>query len=181
MTTRLRSAAIWLWNWIRNFRNMSRIEVLVLAGIVAVLVMLLWSEPQWASSGEREVPIRIVLSDAATEQPIAGAQVGVYLPFTPERPPAFSTALWNQILPQHLATTNQAGNALVAMTFRTGASHRQPVPHVHLNGAFVAVEALGFAPCVVPLGYPALPVARVNELQELVVPVRLSRLAPQER
>ncbi|MDB5347022.1 MAG: hypothetical protein JWP89_5399 [Schlesneria sp.] len=77
-------------------------------------------------------------------------------------------------LPQkYFATTNEKGVAVIEHEFSTGASHRRPVSHAHLNFNWVRVEAKGYGGAIVPVRDESQPTAALRKQGEVLVKVGL--------
>ncbi len=164
----------------RSIRRLTLVEWLAIILIVTVFVALLLPAAQWASSGDIEVPVRVLVFDAASATPIAGARVGIQ-----RAPPWFdeefltqyreSLDLYGDIRDADQEVTSNSGIAVIDYRFRTGASHQRPTPHAHTNWVWVAVQAEGYGGAVIPVRHESLPTPKLREQDELRIPIGLLR------
>lgn len=163
-----------------RFRWPTLIESLLVIAIVAVLVALIVPSAQWASSGFLRAPVRVIVFDAASGEPIANARVAVFRaePLSETNTSPVENRRYDVRLSPLISDTNRGvtgadGMAVIEHEFRTGANHDRPMPHVHLTWAWVEVRAEGYGGLVVPVRHETLPVESVRTQGELVVPIGL--------
>jgi hypothetical protein len=156
------------------------IEWLVVAAIAAVLIALLVPPVQWAD-GSIKVPVKVVVFNPETGQPVQDARVAIVrgLPASEE----FSLAdhrerlsgLRELLVAGDLGTLNGSvgagtgrdGTVTLDVEFRTGASHRNPVPRAHTRWYWVLVSADRCGTVAVPLRYESLTTKQLREQQTL--------------
>ncbi len=163
-----------------SLRRLSRIEWLILAGIVAVLIALLLPALQWASSGDIELPVRVLVFDARSGSPIAGARVGL-LRAAPWFDDEYAEHYRDYVAPdvfdgikeENQGFTNSGGQIVIVYKFRTSASHNRPTPHAHTTWVWAAVQADGFGGALVQLRQESMPTRQLREQQELRIPIGL--------
>lgn len=162
----------------RHLQWPTLVEWLVVIAIVAVMVAMLLSGEQWASSGSIRFPVRVLVFDAAHGTPIANARIGIFR----ARPLYDSKSLEeerdrydpkNRIRNTDYGTTDADGTVVIEHEFTTGANHLRPATHAHLGRAWVHVLAEGYGGVVVPVRHDSQPTATLREQKELVVPVGL--------
>ena len=168
------------------FRTKAFVECLVALAIIAALAALIRPGMQWASSGSIRVPVRVFVFDATHGMPIADARVAIF-----RAPPLFGSnsledhrnrynpTSFDQMSPVGegfgKGTTEADGTVVIEYDFRTGASHRRPEPHAHLEYAWVHIHAVGLGGVVVPVRHESQPTATMRKQKELLVPVGLIR------
>ncbi len=162
-----------------RLRRLTLIELLAIVVIIAVLAAILIPPVKWASSGRMQIPVRVLVFDAATVEPILGAQVAVFWapPVSDEMPLAENH---NQYNPDHLqlrdvarGVTRTDGIVVINYEFRTGANDKSPTPKAHLRWAWVEVKAEGYGGVTVPVSYESQPTAQMRKRGELPVTVGL--------
>ncbi|MCR9115801.1 MAG: hypothetical protein NXI22_02500 [bacterium] len=81
--------------------------------------------------------------------------------------------LFERLPSDSIGLTGQDGTAVVIHEFSTGASHRRPESHAHLQFAWVVVVAQGYGKLVVPIRHESMPTSKLREKNELFVPIGL--------
>lgn len=165
----------------RQLAAITNLEWIVIAGIIAVLIALLAPQTQWASSGSIRLPVRVFVFDTGDSLPVAGANAMVIGGPSAANPDALAE-LHDRVvsepmanLPkQYYATTDANGVAVIEHEFSTGASHKRPVSHAHLNFTWVRVEAPGYSSVVVPVWHESQPTALLRKQGEIPVQVGLT-------
>jgi hypothetical protein len=158
------------------------IQWLVLIAIVTVVIALLVPPARWASSGDIEIPVRIVVFDAATSEPIEEASVAIVRAMPPmdQADPAeyhehFLVA-WERLSEGTIGSmTDTDGSAIIVVQFSTGASHTNPTPRAHLRGHWIIVSAGEYGSVAVPLRYESMTTKSLREQQPLPAYVGLMR------
>ncbi len=164
----------------RSLRKQTLLEWVVIVAILAVLIALLTPATKWASSGDLRLPVKVFVFDAIQCTPISNAKVTVFRA-TPVGDSA-SLAEWqdhfkigpiSELPHQFWATTDAQGIAVVDYEFRTGASHKRPVTHAHVNFAWVRVEADGFGGAAIPVRHESQPSSVLKQQGEILVQIGL--------
>ena len=157
-----------------RFRSLTLIEWLAIAAVLALLAALLVPETQWASSGSLKLPVRVVVKEATSGRPIPDAAVGLIRRFDDT-----ATSAPDDLFPLtrdvHRAVTGPDGVALIEYEFRTGASHRSPVPKSHLRREWAVVLSPGYEAVAVPVGHDAVPTKDLRDQKVLTIPVSLMK------
>lgn len=157
-------------------------EWTVLVLIALALAALLVPSPQWAASGTMRVPVRVVVFDAETGAPIAGALVAIVRapPVTREFAPTESTELFSawwlafdrgQILMRTLAD----GAVTIPTEFTTGFSDKNPEPRAHTRWQWVLVQADGYGRVAAPLRHESMTTESVRREGTLTTAVGMGR------
>lgn len=163
-------------------RALTRLEWLVIAAIVALLIALLLPPVQWASSGDIDFPVRVLVFDAESSRPIAGAHVALLrVPswyeeqsdFLKDFDERFTSEFYFSDENPDRGVTDMNGQAVITYKFRTGASHQRPTPHAHTSWVWAAVRAEGYGGAVVQVRQESLPTPQLREQKELRVPISL--------
>lgn len=164
----------------RHLAEITGLEWIVIVSIIAVLVALLYPQTQWASSGSIRLPVRVIVVDAEHGTPISGANVMVSRGPWAKNPKAldelgdrFASGPIGDLPQKYFATTDEKGVAVIEHEFSTGASHRRPVSHTHLDFNWVKVEADGYRAAVVPVRDESQPTALLRKQGEVLVKVEL--------
>lgn len=164
----------------RSLRKQTLLEWVVIVAILAVLVALLTPETKWASSGDLRLPVKVFVFDANQYKPIPDAKVTVFRAF-PVGDQA-SLVRWqdqfkigpiSELPHQFWTTTDAQGIAVIDYEFRTGASHKRPVTHAHVNFTWVRVEADGFGGAAIPVRHDSQPSSALKQKGEVLVQVGL--------
>jgi hypothetical protein len=171
-------------NLITKFiRRLTLLEWVVIATIVLLLIALLIPATQWASSGDIELPVRVLVFDAQLAMPITGARVGILRgppwiddEFSVHYRKYFAPGIFDGILKTDQGVTDTNGQVVVNYKFRTGASHKRPIPHAHTSWVWAAVQADGFGGAVVQVRQESVPTSQLREQKELRVPIGLIRV-----
>lgn len=144
-------------------------EWTVLAVIAVVLAALLVPDAEWASSGTLRMPVRVVVFDAETAAPIAGATVALVRAPPPtaefeltEYRDRFSWTWLAVDRGEILTRTLTDGCVTIPTAFTTGASHRNPESRAHTRWQWVLVAADGYGRVAIPLRYESM---KSNELR----------------
>lgn len=164
----------------RSLRKQTLLEWLMIVAIIAVLIALLTPETKWASSGELRLPVKVFVFDIVQCTPIPNAKVTVFRA-TPvgdqaalaEWQDQFKIGPISELPQQFLATTDAQGIAVIEYEFRTGASHKRPVTHAHVNFAWVRVEADGFGGAAIPVRHESQPASILRQQGEILVQIGL--------
>ena len=168
-------------------RRFTWIEVLVVMAIIAVVVALLRSEPQWVADGTtREFPVRIFVFDVERGEPVADAEVAVITHgplggYSVES--AEAAAKQFPPIQDHLSfvpasqkgRTNPQGIASLVVEVRTSSSDRHPQPRALPGRNWVVVSAPGFRGVVFPLGYEPVLTSELRERGGFLVPIGIMR------
>lgn len=85
----------------------------------------------------------------------------------------FASAPIGDLPQKYFATTDEKGVAVIEHEFSTGASHRRPVSHTHLNFNWVRVEAEGYGSTIVPVRDESQPTAALRKQGEVLVKIAL--------
>lgn len=166
----------------------SLIEVLILVTVAATLLSILIPPVRWASSGSREVAVRISVFDAETGLPIEGARIELTTHSSPER--SVSEGQWPRFpagrdrddsrnegrkpsMGGTVAKSAKDGSARVHGTFPTSASHVHPEPHVDLSRGWIIVTSTGYGGAVIPVRHETLPTAVIGHGNEIPVSIGL--------
>ncbi len=164
-----------------SFRRPTLTEVLAVIAITLILFAILLPPVKWASSGSIQLPVRIVVFDAAHARPIAGAQVTIVwappladVESIDEYRDRFPANSFGDVAEDDRHLTGTDGTVVVEQEFRTGGSHRRP-SHAHLRWYWVMVLAEGYNGVVIPVRHESQPVAILREQKEIVVPIGLLR------
>lgn len=164
----------------KSIRRLTLLEWLVVAGIVVCLIALLLPAAQWASSGDIEAPVRVLVFDAKSATPISGARVGILRgapwyddEFAAHYRDYVTPGVFDGIVETNQGVTNTDGQIVIIYKFRTGASHKRPTPHAHTSWVWVAVQADGFGGAVVQLRQESVPTRQLREQKELRLPIGL--------
>lgn len=169
-------------------RRPSLIEVLLVVAVAAALLAILTPPARWASSGSREVAVRVHVFDAETGQPIEGARIELTTQSSPGR--SISEGQWPRFpagrdrddsrnegrkpsMGGTVAKSAKDGSARVHETFPTSASHVHPEPHVDLSRGWIIVTSTGYGGAVIPLRHETLPAAVVGRGNEIPVSIGL--------
>lgn len=168
----------------RYLTQLKTIECVVIVAIIAVLVALLVPQTQWVSDGSIRLPVRMFVFDADRGTPIANARLIVFRGPVVSNPQALA-----EVQPfivsgpvserplQDIATTDETGSAVIEHEFYTGASHKRPTRHAHLDYAWVRVEADGFGGAVIPVRHESQSTAVLQKQGEIVVQIGLIQLS----
>ncbi|HEY4262280.1 MAG TPA: hypothetical protein VGM98_19120 [Schlesneria sp.] len=164
----------------RRLAEISSLEWIVIVAIIAVLIALLFPQPQWASSGSIRLPVRVHVFDSVHGTPISGANMMVIRgpwagdPKAPEElRERFASDPISDLPQKYFATTDENGIAVIEYEFFTGASHRRPVSHAHLDYNWVRVEAERYGDAVIPVRQESVPTALLRKQGEVLVEVGL--------
>lgn len=148
----------------------SRLEWLLVAIILTILVALLVPSVKWASSGTIEAVVQVVVFDAETAEPIPDAEVAIVrlLPTTghldlSEYHTQLSSA-WGQFVKGQIRhKTDADGIANVPTEFRTGASHVRPEPRVQTSFYWILISTSDHGKCAIPLHYESIPTKTLRQ------------------
>lgn len=154
-----------------SFKRPTLTEFLVVITITLILIALILPSVKWASSGSIQLPVRIVVFDAARARPIVGAKVAILWapPLVGER----TIEEYRDRFPDDLFEDLGAeGTVVVDHEFRTGGSHRRPA-HAHLRWYWVMVVAEGYNGVVIPVRHESQPTAFLRDQKELLVTIGL--------
>ncbi len=163
-----------------SLRRPTWIEWLVVIAVIAIVVALIVPGFQWASSGSIRFPVRVFVFDAARARPIPQAQIAILRGPLPRARididdirDRVSDNLFERLPSDSLGLTGKDGTAVVHCEFSTGANHKRPEPHAHLQFAWVVVVAQPYGTVVVPVRHDSMPTAKLREQKELFVPIGL--------
>lgn len=162
-----------------SFKRPTLTEFLVVITITLILIALILPSVKWASSGSIQLPVRIVVFDAARARPIEGAQVAILWapPLVGERKieeyrDRFPADLFEDLAAEDRHLTGAEGTVVVDHEFQTGGSHRRPV-HAHLRWYWVMVVAEGYNGVVIPVRHESQQTAFLRDQKELLVTIGL--------
>ena len=156
-----------------RLQRVTCIEWLILIAIVAVVIAFLLPSPQWASSGERSIPVRVVVFDASRGSLLFHAKVAIVRSPPAEAGIDYRTELRDRLPPARFELTDEAGTATVIHPFRTGANHVRPEPYVHLSRNWLIVTAEGFGGIAIPVEPRSRPSAEFRAGEEIFIPIGL--------
>ena len=170
----------------KRWWNLTRVEILVVIAIIAVLIALLLPEAQWVADGTREFPVRIFVFDAERGEPVPGAEVavisrGVFKVYSVERAPQAAQELVP--LQDHLdlvpasqkGHTDEQGIASLIVEVRTSSSNKHPQPRAYPGHNWVVVSAPGFGGVVFPLSQEPVLTSELRERGGFLVPIGIMR------
>lgn len=171
----------------RRLFNVSRLEWLVLLAIIAALVALLFPLQQWASSGEIEYPVRVLVFDATTGKPIVGCRVAVIRhkalsgddPLKDYGDPFPQQNVFENIPAEDQGVTDATGSLTVTRKFSTGASSHHPHTRARLTNVWVVAQAKAYGGVAIPVGYASMPLKELRASPHLLVPIGLVPLGQQ--
>ena len=171
---------------VKRWWNLTRVEILVVIAIIAVLIALLLPEAQWVADGTREFPVRIFVFDAERGEPVPGAEVavisrGVFKVYSVERAPQAAQELVP--LQDHLdlvpasqkGHTDEQGIASLIVEVRTSSSNKHPQPRAYPGHNWVVVSAPGFGGVVFPLSQEPVLTSELRERGGFLVPIGIMR------
>jgi hypothetical protein len=169
------------FNVLSRLRRVTFLEWLIVAATVGIVTALLLPATKWASSGSVNVPVRVVVFDAARSRPIGHARVLLFRappygvvaependgkdtnPFHPYGPAGDRFGLVEGV-------TGTDGVAVIQYTIGTGTNHNRPVTRAHVDWMWVEVQAEGYGGVIVPVRHVSVPAADIRKSGELVVP-----------
>lgn len=167
--------------WLSKILPKTLVEWLVVIVIVAFLAGLLIPPVVWVADGTIEVPVRVVVFDAATARPITNAAVGIVRAPSAEgvigleeRREVVAMALPAIDLEEFAVRADENGSATIDVTFNTVCSNRNPERRAHTGSFWVIVSADGYGRVVVPLRYQSTPTASLQDQGELPVYVGIA-------
>ncbi|MBA4030518.1 MAG: hypothetical protein C0478_06460 [Planctomyces sp.] len=164
---------------------------MLVAAIAALLLAILLLQPvRWASSGDIELPVRVLIFDATTGKSIEGARVWILRApavFEDQVPEDLIGWIKELELPpqgEQPASVNQhpfivqgitasEGVATLRHKFTTGASDRSPEGWVHLHRAWVVVKSPKHGGVVLPIRFAPERRPAVKQAGEVLVTVGL--------
>lgn len=162
-----------VWQRATKITVVEWLVILLIVGILAALLLLV--PAQWVSDGVITLPVRVLVFDPLSEQPIVNAQVAIM-----KAPPVSSLddvhQLHDRLPPVLKSTTGQTGSVVIKFTFETNASNQRPVKRAHVGNAWVVVEAAGYGGVVVPVRYASQSTAELRKQGELLVTIGLLRV-----
>lgn len=176
---------------VKHWWNLTRVEILVVIAIIAVLIAIFLPPAKWAADGSREFPVRVFVFDVSTGQPVPDADVAILsghgIPgvYTVEDAPAAAKEF--VALSEHLdfapathkGRTNQHGLATIQAEVRTGSSSQHPQPRAFPTRNWIVVSAPGFLGVVIPLGMDPVLTSELRERGGFLVPIGIvSDIAP---
>jgi len=137
-------------------KKLTKLEWVVVALIVVVLVALLNSQAQWAGSGSRVMPVLVDVFDAASGKPIIGAKVTVMPGSSAYAGFEFRHQFWPEI---HESTDDRIQHGVTNETGQVRLEHEFPTSSgpsgvwVSLRRGWVCVTAHDYGAVVVPVRY----------------------------
>ncbi|MGZ0172923.1 MAG: hypothetical protein ACKVHE_25595 [Planctomycetales bacterium] len=162
-----------------SLRRLTWVEWLVVVVVIGIVVALIIPGVKWASSGSIRFPVRVFVFDAALARPIPEARIAILhgpLPHSGfdiddirQRVPS---DLFEYLPSDSLGLTGNDGTVIVHHEFSTGASHKRPNPHAHLQFAWVVVVAQGYGTVVVTVRHDSM--SKLREHKELYLPIGLA-------
>jgi len=156
----------------RRFVNAKFLAGLAVMAFVAAMILPAMQPAEWAASGHLQIPVRVLVFDAATQRPISDAELKMF---------HASTTSDNSKIPDvphsdrvSYATTGPDGTALINYEFRTSASDKSPEMKAQLTSEWMSVSSEGYSSVLVPIGDDWRPTKRLRESGELKIHVGLS-------
>ena len=175
-------------------RRFTLVEILFVIAIIAILMVLLLSEPQWVADGTRDLPVRVFVFDVDTGEPIRGANVivtralGVYsssdIPAAAQQFRGLGEFTKNNPHPEQEepqldglehGETNELGLVTLQHTFYSGSSNKHPDTRVFPANCWIAVSSDHFPGLVVSLGQDPVSLGDLKRRGGFLVPIGIRR------
>lgn len=159
-------------------RTQRLINIAIVCCLASIVVALLLPETQWASTGQINATIQVIVTDVKTQTFVENASVEIiktsWLSEDYDAKSVASTMQTPQTNQAQTHKTDENGQVLLTQTFSTGASHRNPLSRADTSRYSALVSHQSYGCVAIPLRYSPTPTEQLKQ-SPLRVVVGLSK------